>query len=303
MIGEEKFTILVVDDEKNNIVALAHILMSMYTVLAAKDGLTAIELAETKSPDLILLDILMPGMSGFDALVKLKDSELTRDIPVIFITGLDSREDEETGLLLGAVDYITKPFHDSIVKLRVETHLKILTQMRTIERLGMIDTLTNIPNRRCYDNQLSVEWNRAVRNNAALSILMIDIDDFKQFNDAYGHMHGDKVLQAVASVIEKTLKRPADFVARWGGEEFSVLLPETDLEGVLFIAEQIRLNVENTSITHQSGLKSKITVSIGASHRFPSLTDSIDLFISLADYALYAAKAAGKNIVMRWDQC
>lgn len=160
MVGDRNFTILIVDDERSNIVVLSHILRPSYVVLAAKDGPTAIDIAKSKNPDLILLDIVMPGMSGFEVLAELKKNNLTMNIPVIFITGIDNNESEEKGLSLGAVDYITKPFHNSIVKLRVKTHQKIIEQMHTIERLGMIDALTNIPNRRSFDNQLSVEWNR-----------------------------------------------------------------------------------------------------------------------------------------------
>lgn len=296
-MGEGKFKILIVDDERSNITALSHILRSTYIVLAAKDGPSAIEAAKKNSPDLILLDIIMPGMSGFEVLAELKDSDLTRNIPVIFITGLDSIEDEETGLLLGAVDYITKPFHNAIVKLRVETHLKIIEQMRIIERLGMIDSLTDIPNRRSFDHQLNVEWNRAVREETSLSFIMLDIDKFKNFNDNYGHAHGDKVLKTVAKVILQSMRRPADFAARWGGEEFSVLLPDTGLDGALEVAENIRNNIENVVIPCSDGRDTKITVSIGVNSESPATGGSIDDFCAKADTALYSAKEAGRNIV------
>lgn len=298
MFGDGKFKILIVDDERANIIALSHILRPMYTVLAAKDGSVAIEVAQNNKPDLILLDIIMPNMSGFEVLAELKNSDLTINIPVIFITSLDGLQHEEKGLLLGAVDYITKPFYSSIVKLKVKAHLKIVEQMRTIERLGMIDTLTNIPNRRCYDHQLNVEWARAVRKEIPIGILMIDIDNFKIFNDTYGHTCGDEALKAVAEVISRTLKRPADFAARWGGEEFVVLLPDTDLHGVLNIAGQIRSNIENTVISLPDGRSSSITVSIGAYHEVPTINSSVEVFVAEADKALYSAKAAGKNIVM-----
>jgi len=297
MTDSGKFTILIVDDERSNISVLSHILRPMYIVLAAKNGPDAISIAKKSSPDLILLDIVMPEMSGFEVLKELKNSDLTRDIPVIIITGLDNRESEEKGLLLGAVDYIAKPFHDSVVRLRVKTHLTILSQMRTIERMCMIDALTEIPNRRGFDNQLNAEWNRAIREKTTLGLLMIDIDKFKIFNDSYGHAHGDLVLKTAAEIISKTVKRPSDFAARWGGEEFSVLLPNTGLNGALEVAEQIRVNIENAVIQCSDGRNTQITVSIGVNSEFPDIGKEIDDFVSIADQALYLAKDDGRNLV------
>jgi len=297
MTDSGKFTILIVDDERSNISVLSHILRPMYIVLAAKNGPDAISIAKKSSPDLILLDIVMPEMSGFEVLKELKNYDLTRDIPVIIITGLDNRESEEKGLLLGAVDYIAKPFHDSVVRLRVKTHLTILSQMRTIERMCMIDALTEIPNRRGFDNQLNAEWNRAIREKTTLGLLMIDIDKFKIFNDSYGHAHGDLVLKTAAEIISKTVKRPSDFAARWGGEEFSVLLPNTGLNGALEVAEQIRVNIENAVIQCSDGRNTQITVSIGVNSEFPDIGKEIDDFVSIADQALYLAKDDGRNLV------
>lgn len=297
MSPHEKFSILVVDDEKSNIDVLHHILKEEYTVYVAKNGQNAIRMARDHIPDLILLDVIMPDMSGFEVLEELKISGMTRNIPVIFITGLNNAEDEEKGFILGAVDYITKPFHRAIVKARVRTHLKIIEQMRVIERLSMLDALTNIPNRRSFNDQLNREWGRAVRNKTPISLLIIDVDKFKKYNDSYGHPQGDALLQAISVVFEQSLKRSTDFVARWGGEEFTILLPETDLNGAKEIAEKIRANIENLVIPCADGSPTSTTVSIGVNSESPVLGRPVAGFVSRADEALYAAKASGRNRV------
>lgn len=301
LVGEEKFTVLIVDDERSNIAVLSNILRPAYVVLAAKDGPSAIKLAVESQPDLILMDILMPEMSGFEAITELKNCDSTRNIPVIFITGLDSRQEEAKGLALGAVDYITKPFHNMIVRLRVDTHRKIIEQMRTIERLGFIDALTGIPNRRSFDHQLSVEWERAVRLQSPLSVLMLDIDRFKNFNDRYGHAHGDVVLRTVGAIITRSLKRAADFAARWGGEEFAVLLPDADINGGLTVAEFIRKSLENAVILYTDGRETRITVSIGVHAETPTSDKKISETVVAADKALYLAKETGRNKVCRYN--
>jgi len=298
MNEDEKYSILVVDDERANIRALSYVLMPDYTVFMAKDGRTALEMARNVAPDLILLDILMPDMSGYEVIAELKNSDLTMDIPVIFITGLGSVADEEKGFLMGAVDYITKPFNKTIVKVRVRQHLQTLKQLRMIKRLGQLDPLTDIPNRRGFNERLDIEWNRAIRDNSPISLLMIDIDRFKQYNDTYGHLQGDILLQTVARVFRQTYARATDFTARWGGEEFAVLLPGTDLDGAFKIAEQIRANVENTMIPCADGSETRTTISIGVNAQTPVPGDLVDNFILIADKALYAAKNSGRNKVV-----
>lgn len=298
MEERSKFKILVVDDEKSNLDILVHILRPAYTLYIATSGIEALKRVESNAPDLILLDIIMPDMNGFDVLCELKKSDMTRSIPVIFITGLNSIEDEERGFALGAVDYITKPFHHSIVKARVKTHLQIVKQIHTIEKLCMIDALTDIPNRRSFDKQIRAEWGRAIRDKSPLSMLMIDIDNFKTYNDTYGHSHGDMVLQAISKIFLSSLRRAGDFAARWGGEEFAVLLPNTALSGALEIAEIIRSRVEAIDISQLSGDPSTcLTISIGVSATIPSFDSSMSAFIGDADKALYVAKTTGKNQV------
>jgi len=294
MISDDK-KILVVDDEKMNIIALAQFLKPQYEIIVAVDGMSALEAAEKHLPDIILLDIIMPDMSGFDVLVKLKNSTATMNIPVIFLTGLSNAGDEEKGLSLGAVDYITKPFNQSVVKARIKTQLKMVDYIRTIEKLCMLDALTGLSNRRGFDTRMDVEWGRACREKKTLGLIMLDIDKFKRYNDTYGHPQGDILLQAVAKVISKTLNRPTDFAARWGGEEFMVLLPGTGLEGTVIIAEQIRVNIKDIKVPCADGTNTSATVSLGVDSIIPDESYSSADLIAEVDKLLYAAKKNGRN--------
>ena len=297
-----KRSVLIVDDESSNIAALTRMLSTDYTVYSAKSGKSAIAAAERYLPDVVLLDILMPETDGYAVIVALKNSEKTQHIPVIFITGLGKTDEEEKGLAMGAADYICKPFSPAIVKLRLHNQIKILDQLHKIEQLGTVDQLTNLPNRRSFEHQLAVEWARSQRERLYVSILMIDVDHFKHYNDTFGHLQGDAALQAVATVFTQVLKRPCDFAARWGGEEFVILLPNTDANGAFHVAEQLRKDVEETSVRCKDGSETKITVSIGVNAERPSNDDSCDSFISKADMALYRAKKEGRNKVTVADK-
>ena len=297
MSEDEKHTILIVDDETINIRALSQVLRPEYTVYMARDGRTAIETAESVTPDLILLDIIMSDMSGYEVITELKNSDRTREIPVIFITGLSGVEDEEKGFLLGAVDYITKPFNNTIVRARIRQHLQTLRQLRMIKRLGVIDPLTDIANRRGFNERLEIEWAHAIRDKSTLSMLMIDIDHFKRYNDTYGHPQGDVLLQTIAAIFHQTLVRSTDFAARWGGEEFTVLLPGTNTDGALKIAERIRSDVERTAVPRADGSDTHVTISIGVYSQSPQPGDLANDFVTGADKALYAAKNSGRNKV------
>jgi len=267
----------------------------MYNLLISRNGTRAIELAKEHKPDLILLDVLMPDMTGFEVITELKNCKDTINIPVIFITGLTSTEDEEKGFILGAVDYITKPFKRAIVKARVNTHIRIIDQMRMIESIGLLDPLTKVSNRRGFENRLDVEWHRAIREKTPISILMMDIDKFKNYNDTYGHQQGDVALRAFAKAASEALLRSIDFIARWGGEEFIILLPGSDIDGVINVAERVRKNVEATILTTDKGVETRITVSIGVNLIIPGTNDSTEDFIKVADQALYQAKETGRN--------
>jgi len=295
--GKKEFTILITDDEKFNLDILGNILSPLYNILISRNGTRALEIATKNTPDLILLDIVMPDMSGFEVITKLKDSRDTVKIPVIFITGLSDPADEEKGFFLGAVDYITKPFNKAIVKARVNTHIKIVDQMRTIERIGLIDPLTKISNRRGLENRFDAEWGRALREKTAISFMIMDIDKFKVYNDTYGHQQGDTALKTFAEVASNTINRSNDFIARWGGEEFVILLPNTDISGASEIAENVRKNIEETVIETEEGDTTRITVSIGVNSIIPDANTSSTEFISKADQALYKAKESGRNRV------
>jgi len=293
--SQKKYTILITDDERMNVEVLAGILAPAYNLLIARNGARALELAASQRPDLILLDVIMPDMSGFEVIRALKGSEETAGIPVIFITGLTSAADEEKGFFLGAVDYIAKPFNKSIVNARVNTQMKIVDQMRTIEQIGLMDPLTKIPNRRGFENRLNAEWGRAVREKAPIAILVMDIDKFKVYNDTYGHQQGDAALKAFAAAVAGSLMRPVDFAARWGGEEFVVLLPGADAGGAAEVAERVRRNVEAVIIPAENDAVTQITASIGVNAAYPGVGDSMEIFIKKADQALYKAKNEGRN--------
>jgi len=301
-MGEDakEFTILITDDERFNLEILTDILSSTYNIRIARNGARALELAKKILPDLILLDVVMPDMSGFELITKLKESELTVNIPVIFVTGLTDPIEEEKGLFLGAVDYIAKPFNKAIVKARVNTHIKIIDQMRTIERIGFIDPLTKISNRRGFDERFRMDWGRAVREQIPIGYMMMDIDLFKNYNDTYGHQQGDVALSYFAEVAGNTLNRATDFIARWGGEEFVVLLQNTDVDGTFEVAENIRKNIENMKIPTETGELTNITVSIGVTSTIPATDTPQEDFLKTADKALYKAKEDGRNRVERY---
>ena len=293
-------TLLVVDDEKQNRLLLTELFEGEYKVIQAKNGLQALERARSHAPDLILLDVLMPEMDGMATIRALKREDATRNIPVIFITALDSPTDEEQGLNLGAVDYIAKPFHPSIVRVRVRNHLQIVHQRRLLEQLAALDGLTGIPNRRRFDESYALEWRRCQRAGQPLSLVVADVDHFKAYNDTLGHAAGDRVLQEVAAVLRQCARRPGDLAARYGGEEFVLLLPETGAQEAQMLAEELRAKLEARGLTHPaSPVGASVTLSIGGASTTPMQTEADPAFFPLADAALYQAKASGRNCV-RW---
>jgi diguanylate cyclase (GGDEF)-like protein len=263
-----------------------------------RNGKAVMEQVTDNPPDLILLDVMMPGLTGFEVLANLKQIESTHHIPVIFITSLDGEGYEEKGLRLGAVDYIAKPFNQGIVLARIRSQVQIVRYIREIERLGMIDALTDIPNRRNFDIRLREEWRRESRTGSSLSMLMVDIDFFKQYNDTYGHPQGDILLRSLANLFTAQLKRPSDFVARLGGEEFAILLPGTDREGAAVMAEKIRAATEEMVVPIAGQEKNtSVTISIGVATVVPDKESPVEELVEESDKNLYAAKAAGRNRV------
>ena len=289
--------ILLIDDSKFNIRVLTCILEDNYSVYSSNNGKEGIELAKTVFPSLILVDIIMPGMDGFEVLTKLKQYECTKDIPVIFITSISNIESEEKGFSLGAVDYITKPFSPSIVKARVKTHIDLFRYRKKIENMAMLDGLTSVLNRRGYNIKIQSEWETAIKYQNPLSILILDIDCFKQYNDNYGHLKGDDVIKLVASTAENVLKDTSGIIARYGGEEFIIILPNTNHENGFKIAENIRISIENLEIEHLYSKSNKpfLTVSVGGMDIIPSKESKLEDFINIVDCALYQAKDLGRN--------
>ncbi|MCF8086071.1 MAG: diguanylate cyclase [Desulfohalobiaceae bacterium] len=297
---QNKARILIVDDEKMNLKALADLLKDTYTVMLAKSGEQALNLAiDPPQPDLILLDVVMPEMDGYEVIKQLKQDERTNQIPVIFVTTLGSSEDEELGLKLGAVDYITKPVSPPIVRMRIHNYLNLMHKHKLLDQLAHLDGLTEIPNRRCFEEHFHKECSRIARNEGVLSIAMLDIDFFKQYNDYYGHQMGDRALETVAKTMIQSLKRPADLGARYGGEEFVMLLPETNAEGALDVAERVRAAIAALKIPHvTSQVADNITVSIGVTSVQGNCGCSLEKVLEIADHNLYRAKHSGRNRVV-----
>ena len=292
-------SILIVDDESLNLKVLKTILENEYEIIVAKSGEQALKRIEAYPPSLILLDILMPEMDGYEVCRRLKENQATANIPIIFITALTEALDEAKGFTLGAVDYITKPFSPVVVEARIRTHMSLKKKTDILESLALLDGLTNIFNRRKFDEVLEDEWKRALRSSSFLSLALMDIDQFKSFNDYYGHAWGDECLKTVAKVLQKTVRRPSDLVARYGGEEFVTLLPMTGYEGAMRIGEDLRLAVESEAIPHEkSSIAPCITISSGVATIMPghSPTSALTL-LKEADRMLYKSKNNGRNSV------
>lgn len=293
----KKPTILVVDDMTTTLLLLHDLLKDTYEVKIAKSGTKALEILESPNDiDLILLDIEMPDINGYDVCKRIKNNETIKNIPIIFITGRTSQEDEEHGLNLGAIDYITKPFNKAIVKLRIKNYLNLKIKNDMLEKLSMYDGLTNIRNRRFFDETFEKTFNEIKRDKKSLAVLMIDIDFFKPYNDNYGHGQGDETLRKVAKALEKTIKRASDFVARYGGEEFVILLKDINKDGVEAVANNLLNAVRELKITHEfSKIENYVTISIGASF-YNSNSDITKLELLLkADETLYEVKNGGRN--------
>ncbi len=298
IINDNVDKILIIDDAKDNRTILSELLMTEYKVFLAKDGVQGISLACKHNPDLILLDVIMPGINGYQVIKSIKSDESTMNIPVIFISSKTSTEDEKIGLDLGAVDYITKPFHPPIVQARVRNHLRSQRQKNLLEQLALIDCLTEVYNRRFYELDIRKVWCACNRNVTSLSVAMIDIDFFKSYNDNYGHLNGDNVLRQVANHIKKKLKRPNDVIARYGGEEFAVILPNTDADSAYRLLSEICTSIENLQIEHDSSsISHYLTVSVGGASTIPSRDMDHQSFLKIVDEHLYQAKAQGRNKV------
>ena len=298
-LQSKKQTILIVDDQPANIHILAGALQPTYEIIAATSGGIALEIArQTDKPDLILLDVMMPEIDGYEVCRRLKESDKTKDIPVIFVTAHTESSEEEKGLNLGAVDFITKPYRIPIILARVRNHLNMKHKTDLLETLISLDGLTGIYNRRKFDEMLDFEWRRGIRSGGHLSIVMMDIDYFKLYNDNYGHGAGDECLKKVASALSSIIRRPGDLIARYGGEEFVALIALTTAKGALIVAEHLVEAVSAISLTHgYSSAADHVTISAGCATIIPTRDISMKTFLKKADEMLYQAKSEGRNRV------
>ena len=332
IIGQGKDDILVIDDRPENLRLLSVMLnREGYKVRKAINGKLGLQAALTVPPDIILLDINMPEMDGYQVCQELKANEITCDIPVIFISALDEVLDKVKAFNVGCNDYITRPFQLEEVSVRIKNQLSIRRLQIKLEKqkqeleekniqlqrqihyrslaenemlminqklqiLANIDSLTQIPNRYRFKEFFNREWRRMSREQSPLAVILCDIDYFKNYNDDLGHQAGDNCLRKVAQAISDVVQRAADLVARYGGEEFVVILPNTEESGALKVAETIRQNVEKLQLEHsQSSISNFVTLSLGVACTIPNENNSQELLLATADKALYQAKQQGRN--------
>ncbi len=294
--------ILIVDDSMVQAAQLKAILADEYDITITQTPEDGLGKASSEDFSLILLDVVMPGMDGFTLLKKLQEEIITQSVPVILITSLSDVTDEQRGLILGAVDYITKPFIPMIVKARVNTHVKLYHYRQQAERQSMTDQLTGIANRRRYDRYSLAKWREAARMQVPFSICMFDIDHFKIYNDTFGHPAGDKVISAVAKAAASHLKRTTDFLARYGGEEFVALIIGDRSDKIFGHVKKIRQAIEDLHISHNPSVSEWVTVSIGGVTVIPPVDGNYAFFLQIADTMLYDAKRQGRNRVIWADE-
>lgn len=288
--------ILIVDDTVTNIRVLSHILHKQGEIFFATSGQAAIAMARDKLPDLILLDVEMPGMDGYETCRILKADPLLALSPIIFVTGHSGTENELRALAAGGVDFISKPLNPPVVSARVKTHLTLKRQTDLLREQANLDGLTGIANRRIFDVKLDEECRRHRRYGVPLALAMIDVDRFKQYNDLYGHQEGDACLRQVAQTIHDCARRPGEIAARYGGEEFALLLPHTDRAEAMALALACIEAVEDAALPHpDSPLAPHVTLSVGVASAVGAGAPSPAPLLDAADSAMYAAKRAGRR--------
>jgi diguanylate cyclase (GGDEF)-like protein len=287
--------LLLVDDQPANIHALHQVFLgSGWQLLMATQGAQAVAMCRERRPDLVLLDLCLPDLDGYAVCAQLKADPLTRDIPVIFITAHQDEQSEARALEAGAVDFIVKPFNPTVVRARARVHLLLKVQADQLRHQALVDGLTGVCNRRHFDERFQQEWRRAQREGSTLTLLLADVDYFKSYNDRHGHQAGDDCLRRVAQQLQAGLRRPADLVARWGGEEFACILPRTEAEGALRLANWLEASVRALAIAHPGSPLGVVTVSLGLATCCPQPGhDSVELF-KRADAQLYRAKSEGR---------
>lgn len=289
-------TILIIDDHPDTIRLLSAMLRDQARVLFATNGPAGLEIARAERPQLILLDVQMKSMDGFEVCARIMGDPDLRHCPVIFVTASGGIESEIACLDAGAVDFITKPLNGAVVQARVRTHLRLQAALASLDDLASRDGLTGLHNRRAFDEQFAVEVARHRRQQAALGVALIDVDHFKLYNDRYGHQQGDECLRSVAQALAQCTRRPGEIVARYGGEEFVVVLPSTSVDDVLRYGQWICSHIEALQLPHEaSAVGRHVTISVGLSSCVPGAGDSPAQLLAVADRALYEAKRAGRN--------
>ncbi|QLE57438.1 PleD family two-component system response regulator [Nostoc sp. TCL26-01] len=301
---QKQSLILIVDDEP---FMRAQLRLSLqcegYRTAEAQDGREALAIFHELQPDIVLLDAIMPDMDGFECCTRLQLLDDSQYTPILMITGLEDQESVDRAFDVGAIDYVTKPIHWPVLRQRVKRLIqqsqlqqKLEVANRELQRLVTIDELTQIANRRRFEEYCAQEWQRMAREQLPLSLILCDVDFFKSYNDTYGHRAGDRCLQFVAKAIQDTVKRPADLVARYGGEEFAVILPRTYGDGALHIANRICAAVRKLAIPHSnSKIGNYVTISAGVATEIPQPNSDFQDIIDAADRALYQAKVAGRD--------
>ncbi|WP_394134878.1 GGDEF domain-containing response regulator [Aliivibrio fischeri] len=294
MLTEPK--ILIAEDEPVSRLVLQRLLKA-FTCISVTNGQEALDVIHQEHIDLVLLDIHMPIMDGFEVIEKLKNNEATKNIPIIVITVNQSIEDEIRALDLGAVDFVTKPFHAVILQKRIRNQLALKLKSDLLEKHASLDGLTNLLNRRMFDFDLENRWAESQRLKGNLGLIIFDIDHFKLFNDNYGHSAGDEVLIRVAKALMRTLQRKTDRVYRYGGEEFTLIQFDTDLEQLRQTAELLRQCIYDLNITHEFSSHGRVSISVGAALINAESIKSEQFLLETADQQLYKAKKQGRNCV------
>ncbi len=294
--------ILVIDDSPVQAGFLSSILADDYELTTCNTAEEGLKAAKEGDFSLILLDVVMPGMDGFMLLQELKAVEITRYVPVILLTSLSDVQYEERGLLLGAVDYVTKPFNPTIIKARVNTHIQLYRYQSRFKEQAMIDELTGVANRRRYEDGSAARWREAVRFELPFSICMFDIDKFKLYNDTFGHPAGDRVIATVAQTVASHFQRSTDLFARYGGEEFVAVFLGSQGTTAFEFMKTVRQSVEDLHIQHNSPVSPWVTISAGGVTLVPRLGDKLETCLKLADTMLYDAKRLGRNMVVWSNQ-
>jgi diguanylate cyclase (GGDEF)-like protein len=291
--------LLIVDDQPLNIRLFHEIFHADHEVFFATSGEDALNFCQTNRPDLILLDVIMPGLNGYEVCRMLKQDERTREIPVIFVTAQSDATEEEDGLAAGAVDFIAKSASANVMRARVGTLITLKRQSDLLRQMARVDSLTGLANRRHFDETLSSEWRRCTRSGKPLSLMLIDIDHFKLFNDHYGHLVGDSCLQQISACLKAGFARSHDLVARYGGEEFVCVMPETPLDGAEAKAKALEKAVRALRIPHDKSTVAGgiVTISLGVAVAMPTVGEESAALILCADQSLYLAKGSGRGQV------